>query len=125
MISLEEAKSLAVWEKLQATLLKNESHLKVSDEKFNQSKETYQSYGVWVKLLVFLLTSTVVFLDIELLVSLVYYNNMPQKLIAVLIAVVGWLLTYKSWFRSKPQFLSSLWSPGVPGNNHFIALIER
>ncbi|ESO05338.1 hypothetical protein HELRODRAFT_78040, partial [Helobdella robusta] len=122
LMTLEEVRSLITWERLHDVIFKNDPNLlissKLSENQIEKTKKLYVENVTRVRLTVMILTVLIIMLDFSMIVSILYFNNMPQKLAASFFALLGWLLTYKTWFRKK----SKLWSPGSPGDNMFITI---
>ena len=109
MIS-EEVKVVKDWAKI-ADVIKTEENgdaPKLSSIELFTLKETFEKYTPYVRFLIFLSTLLVVIWNIMLLSTVLYFHNMPQKLLGMTFALVGWFTTYCGWYLSEA-------SPGIPG----------
>lgn len=92
----------------------NQNPLKdLNKEQLSTLQENYQKYTPYVKAIFFALTLLQVLWDFMLLITIVYYHNLVEKLLGGGIAMVTWYFTYRYWFKST--FLL----PMLPGEGIF------
>lgn len=119
----EEVKALVVWERLNELFNKKELVIAtsvVTENNLKNAKQLHEESSSCVRASVLALTILIILLDIANISTIVYFDNMPQKVLAILFAVIGWTLSYKMWFKHK-KILANIYCPGSPGENVFIA----
>lgn len=114
LIISEEIKPIGGWERI-ADIVKDEEEKpsgRFRESELLKLQELYANNTPYVRgLAVSLMVLTFIF-EIMLLGTTIYFHNMPQKLTAAALGVLGWFLTYRVWYKSE-------YSPGEVGNGKF------
>ncbi|ELU17239.1 hypothetical protein CAPTEDRAFT_119376 [Capitella teleta] len=111
LIISEETRVLGCWDKI-TEFIKMEEEAptgKITLGDFEKLKSVVVEYKVYFRVSVVVLTLLQILWEIMLLATVLYFHNMPSKLLAACFAVVPWYLTYHVWFKIEEI------SPGLPG----------
>jgi len=125
LVMHEEGKAYLGWEKIK-DFLRNEEHRRVSDdisrpdtplsklknEEFRHLRAEYPMRTPLVRLLFCLMAALMILWDFMLLITVLYFHMMIEKVMASGAAVLAWFGLYK--FIYKQSF-----SPGLPGEGIF------
>ena len=105
----EEVKCFKGWEGI-ADLMKveEESSPKIKPEQVDFLKLHYDVWTPVIKVFFVLLTVLSVLWEAMLIATVLYFHNMPQKLLGALTAVTVWFISYRVVFRAS-------WWPSLPG----------
>ena len=111
LIISEEVKCINGWDRIVEILQKEEQQKtqRLKEEEIAQMKASYFQHTPYIRCVVFFVTLLSIIWDVMLLATIVYFHNMAQKLAGAVFAILGWLLTYKFWYRMKH------WTPGLGG----------
>ena len=107
----EESRILTCWEKVSDFIKKEEETptQKITVEEFTKLKEIVTDYKTYFRVSVVLITCLQLIWEVMLLSTVLYFHNMPSKLLAACFAIVPWFITYNMWFKIDEI------SPGLPG----------
>ncbi|XP_074662038.1 acyl-coenzyme A diphosphatase FITM2-like [Tubulanus polymorphus] len=110
LIISEEVKPLKKWDKIRNFIFEEEKEMKnLNESELIVLKDSFNQFTIYIRILFIILTLLLLLWELMLIATVVYFHNMPQKLIAALIAVCNWFITYHIWFYCDL-------SPGRPGD---------
>ena len=108
----EEVKVIADWERIQDFIQEEEfqglDRLKPDD--LVNLKRAFHDYKPYVLISTVCVTALSLIWEVTILITVLYFHNMPEKVIGAGFAAAGWFLTYHVWYRQD-----QVWSPGMPG----------
>lgn len=121
----EEAKAIIGWNQV-GDMIQNEEHVRESkevdinsnlrfltDHEFLILKTSYKQFSVYVKGLFLALTLLTLLWDFMLVITILYFHIMVEKLIAGILAISMWYVTYKYWYPKLKV------GPKLPGEGSF------
>jgi len=125
LVILEEGKAYLGWERIK-DFIRNEEHRRVSDdqdradtpltklknEEFRHIRSEYPKRTPYVRLIFCLMAILMMFWDLMLLVTVLYFHMMIEKVVASGLAVLSWFALYKFFYTQDL-------SPGLPGSGIF------
>ena len=112
LIISEEVQCVIGWDKI-ADVIKTEEKgdsPKLTESELAKLKDTFEKFTPYVRLMVILLTMLVLLWNVMLLSTIIYFHNMPQKVLGMTFAISGWFVTYQIWFNHDIPY-----SPGPVG----------
>ena len=95
---VEEARCILGWERISEIASKEDDSRQsqmLSEEQLTALRNWYDSFTPYIRFNLLVLTVQAVVWEIMLLVTTIYYHNMPEKLTGGLFAVGAWILTYQ------------------------------
>ena len=110
MMISEEVCVMKDWAKI-TDVIKTEENgdaPKLTPEELTTLKDIYAKFTPYVRLATFLLTLFVILWNIMLLSTVLYFHNMPQKLLGMTFALMGWFMSYHGFYHTE-------FSPGPVG----------
>jgi len=125
LVMIEEGKAYLGWERIK-DFLRIEEHRRVTDDQdksdtpltklkndeFLHLRNEYPKRTPYVRFLFCLMAILMIFWDFMLLITVLYFHMMIEKVVASGVAVLSWFALYK--FIYKQSF-----SPGLPGDGVF------
>lgn len=111
LILAEEGAAFIGWENLRETIIKEKhsrssgvensnSCLKnLSNEDVDFLKEAHDKLSVYVRGLFFVMTLQLIFWDVALVSTILYYHTIVEKLAGMAVAFVSWFVTYRGLFK--------------------------
>ncbi|KAJ1529366.1 hypothetical protein ONE63_006153 [Megalurothrips usitatus] len=129
LILIEEARAIIGWERIR-DLIREEYHIRstsedsrsitvlsplggLSESEFIILKSCYERFTPLVRTLFILMTFFSMLWDFMLIFTMLYFHNMVEKLLAGVIAIFIWFVTYRGWYTT-PKLL-----PDLPGEGLF------
>lgn len=123
LVIISEARPIIGWDKIQDVLIKEENARKdgkgvattfsnLKNNELHNLKVVYKQMTPYIQVLFIILTIFVALWDLMLITTMMYFHNMPEKLLAGIVAMSTWYVTYKLWYTSS--FL-----PPLPGDGFF------
>lgn len=123
LVMISEARPIVGWDKIQDVLRNEENARKegkkvattfssLGDEELQRLKAVYKRITPYVHVLFIVITVFVAVWELMLITTMMYFHTMPEKLLAGIVAMFTWFITYKLWFKSS--FL-----PPLPGDGFF------
>jgi hypothetical protein len=120
---ISEARPIIGWDKIQDVLRKEENarmngknattpFSTLNENEISEFKTIYTQMTPFVQILFIVITIFVFIWELMLITTLMYFHSMPEKLLAGLVAMLTWFVTYKLWYASS--FL-----PPLPGDGFF------
>ncbi len=97
----EEAKCAVGWERI-ANIIKEEEDKptgRLTEHQLTRLKIEYDKNTPIIRCLMFCLALLQIIWEVMLISTILYFHNMPQKLLAATFAAVGWLLSYNVWYK--------------------------
>ena len=116
LLICEEAKCIYGWERIPEILQDEEdnNHGTLTKSQIADMRKSYTEHLGYVRGFLSGLTMLVMVWDVMLMSTVLYFHNMPQKLIGTLFAGLGWYITYRGVYN-----LGSTWCPELPGSGLF------
>lgn len=125
LVMLEEGKAYLGWEKIK-DFLRNEEHRRMNDdqdksdtpltklknEEFLHLKNEFPKRTPYVRMLFCMMAILMIFWDFMLLITVLYFHMMIEKVVASAFAVLTWFGLYKFFYTQSL-------SPGLPGDGPF------
>lgn len=116
LLILEEIAVIKGWERichlLRTSEYDDDSPLKcLTDEEVTIMRTAYSIFTPYIRALFILLTLLHLLWDFMLLMTVLYYHSLAQKLVGCLFAIVAWYVTYYIWYPVS--------IPGLPGPTAF------
>lgn len=102
---LEEIKIFYIWDNIKSEVRKDEEEL---SEKAKRVKLWFYKLTPFIKINFILISILTLLWEIMLLATFVYFHTTIHKLIAAIVAIICWFLTYKTFYLQSS-------SPGLPG----------
>uniref|UniRef100_A0A2S2RBE0 FIT family protein n=1 Tax=Sipha flava TaxID=143950 RepID=A0A2S2RBE0_9HEMI len=123
LVMISEARPFVGWEKIQDVLLKEENarmegrtvattFSSLATKDLEKLKTVYKQMTPFVQVLFIIITLFVSIWELMLITTMMYFHSMPEKLLAGIVAMFTWFVTYKLWYTSS--FL-----PPLPGEGFF------
>lgn len=129
LILIEEARAIVGWERIR-DLIRDEYYTRsnaedsrsvtassplgnLTESEFIILKSCYERFTPLVRLLFILMTFFSVLWDFMLIFTMLYFHNMVEKLLAGVIAIFIWFVTYRGWY-TMPKLI-----PDLPGEGLF------
>ncbi|XP_050434560.1 acyl-coenzyme A diphosphatase FITM2 [Adelges cooleyi] len=121
LVMISEARPIIGWDKIQDAIIAEDNARQtgkkaklnyLNENDLNTLKIAYKQMTPYVKFVFIVIAIFVAIWELMLLTTMMYFHKMPEKLLAGLIAMLTWFLTYKLWYTS--QFL-----PLLPGQGFF------
>ncbi|KAE8738420.1 hypothetical protein FOCC_FOCC016110 [Frankliniella occidentalis] len=129
LILIEEARAIVGWERIR-DLIREEYHTRsnsddsrtvantsplgnLSETEFIVLKSCYERFTPLVRGLFILMTCFSMLWDFMLIFTMLYFHNMVEKLLAGVIAIFIWFVTYRGWY-TVPKCI-----PDLPGEGLF------
>lgn len=123
LVMISEARPIVGWDKIQDVLIKEENARKerkgvatafsgLNENELQNLKAVYKQMTPYIQVLFIILTIFVALWELMLITTMMYFHNMPEKLLAGIVAMSTWYVTYKLWYTSS--FL-----PPLPGDGFF------
>jgi len=123
LVMISEARPIIGWDKIQDVLRKEENarmngknattpFSTLNENEISEFKTIYTQMTPFVQILFIVITIFVFIWELMLITTLMYFHSMPEKLLAGLVAMLTWFVTYKLWYASS--FL-----PPLPGDGFF------
>lgn len=120
---ISEARPIVGWDKIQDVLRKEENMRKdgkkaattfssLSANELEVLKNVYKQMTPYIQVLFIVITIFVAIWELMLITTMMYFHTMPEKLLAGIVAMSTWFVTYKLWYTS---FLL----PPLPGDGFF------
>ena len=108
----EEVKVIADWERINDFIREEEFQGlgRLKADELDKLKEIFNDYKPFVRMSTVGVTTLSLIWEATLIITILYFHNMPQKLIGAGFAAAGWFLTYHVWYKQD-----QVWSPGMPG----------
>jgi len=131
LVMLEEGKAYLGWERIK-DFIRNEEHRRVNtdqdksdtpltklkNEEFLHLRNEFPKRTPYVRFLFCLMAMLMIFWDFMLLITVLYFHMMIEKVVASGVAVLTWFALYKF------IYMQSL-SPGLPGDGAFKYVIWK
>ena len=109
LIIVEEVNIFKDWERIADAITNEEETLrKLTAEEFASLKEQFRLSNAYVKLSVIALTLLTLLWEWMLIMTIVYFHTVPQKVFGGVIGILSWYVTYQLWYNLP-------FSPGQPG----------
>jgi len=102
------------WERIEETLNKEEANQRLEEPDLQAARDAYTSHATLVRWITLAMTLLSILWEIMLGSTILYFHNLPQKIVGALFAILGWALTYRCWYKMDVS-----WSPGLPGQGKF------
>lgn len=126
LVMIEEARAICGWDTIQ-DMLRNEDHQRrvvgetdlssplknLSKEELGILKLSFKTFTPYVRGLLIAMTLLTCLWDVMIVSTALYFHTMVEKLVAGILAIAVWFVTYKYWY-SKTKFL-----PYCPGQGVF------
>jgi len=120
---ISEARPIVGWDKIQDVLRKEENTRNdgkkgsttfsgLNANELETLKNTYKRMTPYVQVLFIAITAFVAIWELMLVTTMMYFHTMPEKLLAGIVAMFTWFLTYKLWYTSAIL-------PPLPGDGFF------
>lgn len=120
---ISEARPIIGWDKIQDVLRKEENLRKegksvattfsyLKDNELQELKVVYNQMTLYAQVLIIVITLFVAIWELMLFTTMMYFHSMPEKLVAGLIAMATWFVTYRVWYTSSLL-------PPLPGEGFF------
>jgi len=120
---ISEARPIVGWDKIQDVLRNEENARKegksvattfssLKEGELIEMKTVYKKMTPYVQVLFIVITIFVAIWELMLITTMMYFHTMPEKLLAGIVAMSTWFVTYRGWFSSS--FL-----PPLPGDGFF------
>lgn len=110
LVISEEVKCISGWSKIADAIKTEEEHpTRLTAEQLTTLKFLYGCNTPKIKGLIVCLTLLQILWEVMFFATVIYFHNMPQKLIAAAFASAVWLFTYQTWYR-----IEKIW-PLPPG----------
>lgn len=117
LVLIEEAKPILGWESLR-DIIREETYTRgnsitnygalrnLTKQEFEVLSKYYKQFLPYIRSYFVAITFLTIIWDIMLIITILYFHSMPEKLISGIIAILTWYLTYRQWYTFK--FLSPL-----------------
>lgn len=123
LVMISEARPIIGWDTIQDVLRKEENvrqmgksvgttFSNLNDSELQTLKTVYKQMTPYIQVLFVIITLFVMIWELMLITTMMYFHSMPEKLLAGLVAMATWFVTYKLWYTSS--FL-----PPLPGEGFF------
>lgn len=123
LVMISEARPIIGWDKIQDVLIKEENARKdrksvattfssLNENQLQELKVVYKQMTPYIQVLFIIITIFVALWEVMLITTMMYFHNMPEKLLAGIVAMSTWYVTYRLWYTSS--FL-----PPLPGDGFF------
>lgn len=123
LVMISEARPIIGWDKIQDVLRNEENARKegktvattfsnLKEEELQEMKTVYKQMTPYVQILFIVITIFVAVWELMLITTMMYFHTMPEKLLAGIVAMSTWFVTYRVWYSSS--FL-----PPLPGDGFF------
>jgi len=121
---ISEARPIVGWDKIQDVLRTEENTRKdgkntaattfsaLSANELETLKDVYKRTTPYIQVLFIVITIFVAVWELMLITTMMYFHTMPEKLLAGVVAMLTWFVTYKLWFASTIL-------PPLPGDGFF------
>lgn len=119
----EESKCFHQWERIRTFLDDTteedvDERLKhLSRNQISELRTSYNNLTSYIKINFLLMALLSILWDVMLLSTILYFHTLAQKMIAIILSIVCWFMTYRVWY------LADL-SPGLPGQGPFRYSLE-
>ncbi|XP_026822072.1 FIT family protein CG10671 [Rhopalosiphum maidis] len=123
LVMISEARPIIGWDKIQDVLRNEENARKegksvattfsnLKEDELQEMKTVYKQMTPFVQILFLVITIFVAVWELMLITTMMYFHTMPEKLLAGIVAMSTWFVTYRAWYSSS--FL-----PPLPGDGFF------
>lgn len=123
LVMISEARPIVGWDKIQDALRKEENMRKdgkkasstfsnLSVNELQELKDVYKKMTPFIQALFIVITVFVAIWEMMLITTMMYFHTMPEKLLAGIVAMSTWFVTYKLWYVSSVL-------PPLPGDGFF------
>lgn len=123
LVMISEARPIIGWDKIQDVLRKEENARKdgktvattfsnLKENELQELKVVYKQTTPYIQALFIVITIFVAIWELMLITTMMYFHTMPEKLLAGILAMLTWFVTYRLWYPSS--FL-----PPLPGDGFF------
>lgn len=123
LVMISEARPIVGWDKIQDVLRKEENLRKegksvattfsnLKENELQELKVVYNQMTLYAQVLIIVITLFVAIWELMLFTTIMYFHSMPEKLVAGLVAMATWYVSYRVWYTSS--FL-----PPLPGEGFF------
>lgn len=124
LVMISEARPIVGWDKIQDVLRIEENTRKdgkntaattfstLSTNELETLKDVYKRTTPYIQVLFIVITIFVAVWELMLITTMMYFHTMPEKLLAGVVAMLTWFVTYKLWFASTIL-------PPLPGDGFF------
>lgn len=123
LVMISESRPIIGWDKIQDVLRKEENARKdgksvatmfsnLKEDELQKFKVVYKEMTPYAQALFIIITIFVAIWELMLITTMMYFHTMPEKLLAGLLAMLTWFVTYKLWYESPVL-------PPLPGHGFF------
>lgn len=123
LVMISEARPIVGWDKIQDVLRKEDNVRKtgksvgttfsnLNENELQQLNVLYKQMTPFVQVLFIVITVFVAIWELMLITTMMYFHTMPEKLLAGIVAMSTWFVTYKLWYPSP-------YLPPLPGDGFF------
>ena len=111
----EEVKCINGWERIADVIQTEETTPtgRLTTEELQVLKSSYTKHLPYVRVIVAILVIFQLMWELMLLITTLFFHNMPQKLMGGAFGVLSWFLLYQLWFKGESI------PPGPPGKGLF------